>query len=223
MNFKSVFIFTFITFLLSSCAGYHVNSYNNPLLGYDIKSISVPMFVNRTNIVGLSAPMTKEIVLSLQEYSGLKVIGGENDNTDAVLLGIIEAPQHINQTFKSSEPVFTEGDIKNSIGERAPFYYPTKTNYQFSVRFIFIKRPSKEEIELLTSDIGKSIKLHPKIVLEETLNFSGSFSRAVNKNINPGDPGEVNFVKNRGILEKSIFEISKEAANTFKQVVLNVF
>ncbi len=220
MKFKSVFL---LIFVLSSCAGYHINSYHNPLIGYDIKSIAVPMFINRSNIVGLSAPMTKEIVMSLHDYSGLKVYGGNNDSADAVLLGIIEAPQHINHAISSSEPVFTEGDIKSSIGDRAPFYYPTKTTYQFSVRFIFIKRPTKEDLDLLTSELGSSVKLHPKIVLQETLNFSGSFSRAVNKNINPGDPGEVNFVKNRGILEKSIMEMSQEAANTFKQVVLNVF
>jgi hypothetical protein len=74
-----------IFLLLSSCAGYHFNTSNNPLIGYDIKSVAVPMFINRTNIAGLSPMMTKEIILTLNEYSGLRVYGGDFEYEDKLV------------------------------------------------------------------------------------------------------------------------------------------
>lgn len=217
-----VFLF-FFTSLVISCAGYHFNTNNNPLIGYDIKSISVPMFINRTNIPALNTYMTKEIVFVLNEFSGLKITSGENENADAVLLGILESEDQYNKTFKDSETLFTDRDIKESIGNRPPFYYGSKTTYKFQVRYVLIKRPSNSEIELLTSELGKNIKVHPKIVLDETLDVSGNFSRAISPNVNASDGGQVNFVKNKGLLIKSLQDISISAAKDFKQVVLNAF
>jgi len=89
--------------LLSSCAGYHFNTNNNPLIGYDIKTISVPMFVNRSTFPNLAGPMTKEIILALNDYSGLKVFSGNNDSADAVLIGIIESNDHFNEAVKTTQ------------------------------------------------------------------------------------------------------------------------
>ena len=57
---------------LASCAGYHFNTNNNPLIGYDIRSVAVPMFVNRSVIPELAAPMTKEMLQSAgNDYAAL--------------------------------------------------------------------------------------------------------------------------------------------------------
>ncbi len=212
-----------VMILVTSCSGYHFNVNNNPLIGYDIKSIAVPMFVNRSVIPQLAAPMTKEITQALNEYSGLKVISGDSENADTVLIGIIESKNYYKDAVVTTQTAFTSGELTKSIGSRTPFYYPSQTTYNFSLRLIFIKRPTKEEVEFLTSDLGAMVKTHPKIVLEETINLAGVFSRVTGPTSTEKAPGEVNFVKNKGIFEKSLQETSYQAAQTFKQVVLNAF
>jgi hypothetical protein len=212
-----------IFFILSSCAGYHFNTSNNPLIGYDIKSVAVPMFINRSNIAGLSPMMTKEIILTLNEYSGLRVYGGDNQSADAVLVGILESEDLKNKTFKTTETVFTDDKLKESIGNRTPFYIPIETSYKFTMRIFLIKRPTAQELELLASELGKNIVRNPKIVLREVLDVTSSFSRVVADNTSSSSGGEVNFVKNKGVLNKSLEDACVSAASNFKQVVLNAF
>jgi hypothetical protein len=210
---------------LASCAGYHFNTNNNPLISYDIRSVAVPMFVNRSVIPALAAPLTKEITLALNDYSGIRVFSGDNENADAVLLGIIDSRDSYKKTVTTSQSLFTDNDdnIKSSVGKRSPFYYPVQTTYEFTLTVILIKRPTKEELDLLTTDFAKYMKVNPKVVLMDTIDITGNFSRVIGDTISSTKPGEVNFVKNKGIFEKSIQESALDAAKTFKQVVLNAF
>ena len=73
------------------------------------------MFINRTNIAGLSPMMTKEIILTLNEYSGLRVYGGDHQAADAVLVGVLESEDLKNKTFKTTETVFTDKKLQESI------------------------------------------------------------------------------------------------------------
>ena len=220
VRFFSILLFTLT---LASCAGYHFNTTNNPLIGYDIRSVAVPMFVNRSVIPELAAPLTREITYALNDYSGIRVYSGDSDKADAVLIGVIESRDHYNDVVKTTQTLFTDNTVKSSIGDRSPFYYPVQSSYEFSLRIILIKRPSKEELELLTTDIGQYMKVNPKVVLMDTINVTGSFSRVVGETTTPNAVGKTNFVKNRGIFEKSIQETAMNAAKTFKQVVLNAF
>lgn len=206
---------------LASCAGYHFNTTNNPLIGYDIRSVAVPMFINRSVIPDLAAPFTKEIIFALNDYSGIRVYSGDNDKADAVLIGIIESGDHYNDVVQTAQTLFTDKTL--DIGERSPFYYPITTAYEFSLKVILIKRPSKEELELLTTDFGKYMRANPKVVLMDTLTVVGAFSRVVGEATAPNAVGKTNFVKNRGIFEKSIQEAAMNTAKNFKQVVLNAF
>lgn len=181
------------------------------------------MFVNRSVLPQLAAPMTREITLALSDYTGLKVLSGDNENADAILIGIIESKDHYNEVVTTSQTLFTEGDIESSIGNRSPFYYPVQTTYNFSLRLILIKRPTKEELALFTSEMARGHLVHPKVVLEDTISLSGNFSRVAAPTDTPSAEGEVNFVKNKGIFEKSLQDTSYQAAQTFKQVVLNAF
>jgi hypothetical protein len=208
---------------LSSCAGYHFNTNNNPLLSYDIHSVSVPMFINRSSIPELAAPMTREITFALNDYTGIKVFSGDNENADAVLIGIIDSRDHYNEVVKTSSQLFSDTTVKTSVGARSPFYYPVESVYDFSLKIILIKRPSKEELQLLTSDLGQFMKANPKVVLMDTLALSGKFSRVVGESTGPDSPGKTNFVKNRGLFEKSIQDTAVNAGKSFKQVVLNAF
>lgn len=222
MRFFSMLILAAVA-LLTGCSGYHFNTNNNPLIGYDIKTVAVPMFINRSVLPQLAAPMTKEITLALNDYSGLKVFSGDNENADAILIGIIESKDHYNEVVTTSQTLFTEGDVESSIGNRSPFYYPVQTTYGFSLRLILIKRPSKEELAFFTSEMGSKILVHPKIVLEDTINLTGNFSRVAGATNTAATTSEVNFVKNKGIFEKSLQDTCYQAAQTFKQVVLNAF
>lgn len=208
--------------LLSGCAGYHFNTSNNPLIGYDIKTISVPMFINLSVLPQIAAPMTREITLALSDYSGLKVVNNEAQ-ADAVLIGIIESKDHYTEVVRTSQSLFTDKDVAKSIGSRPGFYFPIQSTYDFSLRLILIKRPSKEEIDLMTSELGPYVKAHPKVVLQDAIPLSGTFDRVASPNLTANDAGEVNFVKNKGIFEKSLQDTCYQAAQTFKQVVLNAF
>lgn len=220
VRFFSLF---FMLITLASCAGYHFNTNNNPLIGYDIRSVAVPMFVNRSVIPELAAPITKEIIFALNDYSGLRVFSGESEVADAVLIGIIESRDHYNKTVRTTQTLFTDDTLKSSVGDRSPFYYPVQTTYEFSLKVILIKRPSKEELQLLATDLGQFMKVNPKVVMMDTINLSGSFSRAVGETTSANAVGKTNFVKNKGVFEKSIQETAVSAAKTFKQVVLNAF
>lgn len=222
VRFFSKFIL-FTSVILTGCSGYHFNTNNNPLIGYDVKSVAVPMFINRSVLPQLAAPMTKEITLALNDYSGLKVMSGDNENADAILIGIIESKDHFNDVVTTTQSLFTEGDIKTSIGQRSQFYYPVQTTYNLSLRIILIKRPTKEELTLFTSELGRGALVHPKIVLEDSIALTGTFSRVAQPTNDTSAAGEVNFVKNKGIFEKSLQDTSYQAAQTFKQVVLNAF
>ena len=219
--YPSILILVLISAI--SCSGYHFNTNNNPLVGYDIRTIAVPMFVNHSVLPQLAAPMTREIILALNDYNGLKVVSGDNESADAVLIGILESRDHYNEVVKTTQSLFPADDISKSIGNRSPFYYPVQTSYNFSLRIILIKRPTAQELTLLTSDIGQMIKVHPKIVLEDNILLSGSFLRVVSPTNTANAPGEVNFVKNKGIFDKSLQGTCVQAAQTFKQVILNAF
>jgi hypothetical protein len=221
---KARFFYFFCFIFINGCAGYHFNNNNNPLIGYDIKSVSVPMFVNRSVLPQMSGIMTKEIVLALKDYSGLKVINGENNDSDAVLLGIIESADHYDDVVKTSATAYTNNvNIEKSIGNRTSFYYPSATTYDLRLRIILIKRPSAEEIDFLTKNNLGLARLHPKVVLQEEIPITGSFSRVVSDTLSNNSGGSVNFVKNKGILEKSLQDSCVQTAKNFKQVVLNAF
>lgn len=206
--------------LISACAGYHVSYRDNPLLSYDIRSVAVPMFVNRSVIPHVAAPMTQEIVSVLNQYDGLKVVAGESETTDSILLGIIDSNEKINETITAKSTEFSEG--KTSLGNRQPFYYPSELSYSLRLQLILIKRPSQAELELFKSDLGQYLKLHPKAIINEVIPLSGSYQRVANDNTT-GSGGDVNYVKNVGIFEKSVQDLSRSAAITFRDLILNAF
>lgn len=208
---------------LSSCAGYHFNTNNNPLIGYDIRSVSVPMFVNRTVIADLAAPVTKEIILALNDYSGLKVFNGNNEQADAVLIGILESEDYYKEAVRTTQKLFTEDTVQDSIGNRQSFYYPVQTTYAFQLKIYLIKMATLEDINFLTSELGQYAKYNPSVVLVDTIDLSNNFYRVVGETVDSSSPGKTNFVKNKGIMEKSIQDTAINAAKAFKQVVLNAF
>jgi hypothetical protein len=220
-------IYFLLMLILTSCAGYNFNTTSNPLINYNIRTLSVPMFVNRTNIAGLAPLMTKEIILALNDYSGLKIYGGDKEDTDAVLIGVLESEDSIHATFKTGQVLFTDNDagVKQSVKNRPAFYYPASTNYSFTVYFYLIKRPTETDIKnVLNNQLPIPITaINPKVVLAESLSASGSYSRVVSNSTIGNSGASVNFVKNKGIEHKSLEDVCYQTAVNFKQVVFNAF
>lgn len=219
-NLPFIFSLFVSTFLFVSCAGYHVSYKDNPLLSYDIRSVAVPMFVNRSVFPHVGALMTQEIVTVLNQYHDLEVIPGESFKTDAVLLGVVDSKEKIREAMRAKSTEFTDG--KTSLGGRPDFYYPSEVSYDLTLNLILVKRPSKEELELFKTDLAAYLNLHPKVIINETIALSGSFQRVANDR-GTGLGGDVNYVKNEGIFEKSLQDVARNAAINFRDLILNAF
>lgn len=212
----------FILVIFVSCSGYHFKKRDNPLAAFEINSVAVPMFLNRSAVADVGAYLSKEIILILSSYKGLKVYSGENSSADATLVGIVSSDDHLSTIYKT-EDVFTDGKFSRSIGERNPFYIPNSTSYALRAQLILIRKPSKEDRQMIESSLGPYLNAHPRIVLNESLSLNGSFNREVSPNDGSDSGGRVNYTKNRALLDKSLQNTTKDAARTFEQEVLDAF
>lgn len=181
------------------------------------------MFVNQTILPGASGPMTREVIRMLSQYPGIKVYAGENRKADAVLVGTLTSATRQSVFFKTTSKKFTTGDLKESIGGRKEFYVPSGTSYSMSLNLVLIKDPSIQDRKLIESDLKKYLNRHPKVIFTESIGLSTSFTRTVDSNLSPDDGGVVNYTKNIGLLSKSLDDLSKSAAGTFKEMILNAF
>lgn len=219
-----IFAFLMILLLANACAGYNFVGPKNPFANYGIHSITVPMFVNQSALTGMAGVMTKEIRLRLQRYSGLDVRSGENEGTDAVLIGIIGSSDSRYQVLTPSSRKFTESELADSLGQRSQFYVPTTNLYKLSLRLVLIKRPSKEDLEFLTTgQFSPLISRHPKVIFSQTLDLTGSFTRYLEGNLNVDSAGVVNYTKTQGVFDSSLISLAKSAADQFETVVIHVF
>lgn len=216
------FILFFCLIVIVSCSGYHFKRVDNPLEAYEIRSVAIPMFVNRSAIADVGSYLTKEMTLSLSGYKNLKIYAGENSDADAVLVGVVRADDHLTSVYKNGT-VFTDGNLKSAIEGRNSFYVPSSTSYSLRLQLVLIRRPTKEDRQMLESELGPYLNAHPRIVLNETLPLSGSFTREVLGNVGPDAGQTVNYTKNRALLDKSLQNMAKDAARTFRQEVLDAF
>lgn len=212
----------FIFLFLASCSGYHFKRTDNPFAAYEIQSVAIPMFLNRSAIPDAGAYLNKEIVLSLTGHTGLKIYNGENQDADAVLIGIVTSKDHVTSVYKSDD-TFTTGALEESIKGRKSFYVPSSTSYAMNLQLVLIRRPTKEDRALIESSLGPFLNAHPRIVLNESLSLSGSFTREVFDTLTPDSGGVVNYTKNRSLRDKSLQNMAKDAAKTFNQEVLDAF
>lgn len=209
--------------ILTACSGYRFVENDNPLAIHGIRSVSVPMFVNKSALPNIGATVSKEIVLLLSSYPGLKVTVGENLNSDAILVGIINSSQHLSELLITTDRKFTSGDLKTSIGGRQEFYVPIGTSVTMQVRFVLIKNPNAQDLEMAKGDLSKFMPIHPNVLMDQTMNMTTSFTRVVGNTVDADSPGLVNLTKNKAILDRALEDGSKSLANQFKDVVLNAF
>jgi len=181
------------------------------------------MFINRSVLPSVNGPFTTEFSLLFSEYSGLKVSPGDGKDTDAVLLGIISSPVTRKETVTIISEKFTSGVLQPSMGERRPLYLPFNKQLHLKVRLILIKRPSKEMLEILTSENGELIKSHPKIIFDRMMDVTISYTGSLDINENVDDGGVLNFTKNHSFLSANVKKLAKIAASKFKEEIINAF
>lgn len=220
---SKITLFLLSLVFLQGCGGYHINKRTNPFAGYGIKHITIPMFYNRSNIPAVSAPFTKEFSSVVSAFPDIRVTAGNNQAADAVMIGIIDSSQYINDTVVNTSTLLFEPDVSQGQKKRNPFYLSTTSNYSLSLRVVIIRRPTQQEIEVISGNLGDYIKSHSKIVFDETYPLTGSIQRVVQGSNTSDDPGVVNFTKNLEVFKKNLKTLAKSTANNFKEVVLNAF
>jgi len=207
------------------CSGYKITNSSNPLSGYGIESISVPVFINRTIIPNISGIFTKEIILSLSRYDNLTVYSGEHSSSDSVLIGVLESSNFREDVYEStSKRYISDGtDLKTSIGDRDGFYLGRETKYKFNIRYILIKNPTFHDLEFIKSNLNRSASYHPKVIFHRIVPLSSKFSRILDGNLNVDDGGVVNFTSSHRLFQLSLEKLAKTSAINFEGVILNAF
>jgi hypothetical protein len=211
--------FLFIMLFSSSCADYRFQTLDNPFYQYGINSISVPMFYNQSNFANVSPAFTKEVYKMLSGFKGLKAQGG-NANSDATLIGIIESQDSRKQSRLATNPRSVENIAGSDLGgKRGDFAIPATNTLSLRLRVIVIKKPSKEEINLLKSNLGKQEFISSKIIFKETIPISASFTRE----FLTGDASSVNHSQNLGAQRNSLFAMARSASQSFREMILYAF
>ncbi len=218
MKFSLIFLLLFV-----SCAGYRFDRSTNPFEQYDIQSVSVPMFINHSSLAHISGVFTKEVFALLSKYRDLRVSPGNPGGQDAVLIGVLTSAERRKDLFEVTSTTFTEDAVQGSLGERKPLYLPQTLQYGVNLRLILIKNPLKKEIELMTSSLGKVVPKTKKIIFNEQLSFTQSYSQKIFDNLTPDSGGVVNFTNNFGNFERSLEDLAKEASRRIEQEIFNAF
>jgi len=216
-------IIVFLTLFLSSCAGYQYEYQDNPFSSYDVKSISIPAFLNKSLIPNVSAKMTSSISAVISQNTTLKIYSGNSDDSDATLLGIISSSTRRNEFYKTTKTTLIDKGFASSIGVRREFYLPSESSFKINLYLILIKKPTKNDLALIQKDFLPYLNQHPKVIFTKSIDLTASFSRVLSSNSGPDDGGVVNATKNREVLNKSVDSLALSAATDFRETVLNAF
>lgn len=205
--------------LSGGCAGYRFQSKNNPFAQYGIKSISVPMFYNKSNFADVTGPFTKEIYKTLLEFKNLK-LSTTPENADAVLIGIVESRAKKKESIivrnrRRAEAVFGTDSLGD---ERQDFLVPSVNQIGLRLRIIVIKHPTPTEIKFFQTQFSKNA-ISSKVIFNETF----ALNRSYNLKELRGDAIDVLGTQNRGVEKQQILFMAEGAAQSFKDMILYAF
>lgn len=214
---------------LTSCSGYRLNYPRNPFLEEGVTSLSVPLFINHSSVSGVSAPFTREIMRSLQNYEGPYLFSRENPQADAVLLGFITGPQQLKEAVQNAgtDEVLGFREESNTLSQdgdkvvQRPGYLISRTGLiNLRVTLIMIKNPTWNDI--------KNAKDYPdlflkgpssKVVFTREFNLQRAFSYPILFR------GETDYIASRShyLKQQAIRNMGINLATLFKSEVLDVF
>lgn len=205
--------------LVASCADYRYQKQDNPFSQYGIKTLSIPMFYNQSNFNNISPVFTKEIYKILSGFKGLELRSGKK-NADATLIGIVGSASSLKDSRSGANPRAAKSILgENFANNRNDFAIPSTNNLAVSLKIIVMKHPTEEEIKLLSSDLGNAQVINSKIIFNDIIPISGSFTREI---FGP-EGAEVIATQNRGAQKNTIKGMAQSAAVSFRDMILYAF
>ncbi len=178
------------------------------------------MFYNYSNLPELSGEFTRETYRLLTGFSGLRLASGYDEASDAILIGIIKSPEKLTETLKPTTLRVAQDRAKNAVGvNRQKFYVPGANNVVVSLQIIVIKKPTEEELALLKSGIGDQVQLNSRVIFNEMIPLQLQYTREI-----LDDQGvQVVATQNFGVQRKTIKDLSVQAANSVRDMILYAF
>lgn len=214
---KLLILFSLV--LVCSCADYRYQKQDNPFAQYGIKSLTVPMFYNHSNFSNVSASFTKEVFQMLAGFKGLRIESGKK-STDATLIGIISSSDGLRDSRRGDETRAVKSIFGDEFIEgRNDFFVPSRNSLYMNLRIIVMKHPTEEEIKFLKSGIGEARVISSKIIFTEVIPVTASFTREIFS----GAGNKVIGTQNRGAEKKTIKTMAKNAAVSFRDMILYAF
>jgi hypothetical protein len=213
------FVLCFMIFNLMSCAGYRFRTKKNPFEDNGIRSISIPMFLNKSSLPNVAGVFTREYMLLLNQFPDLTVHSGDDHPSDGILLGIISSPPKYSETVTASGTKLNNGNFP----DRRIFEVPNKNLIQLTVRLVLIKNPGHGKIPLYLSTLGEIMANDPQVIFNQSFPISSEVVLEAADKGPAGSIGETNFTRNKGSIEKNLSEMAKTSANNFKEMILYAF
>lgn len=228
------FTFLALLILMTSCANYRFLYRKNPLGQYEIDSLSIPMFFNKSPIPNTGPIFTREFSQYLSSFQDLKVYSGINPKSDAVLLGIIYSAKSIGETITVTDTKLVSTLIApGDIGSRTDFFTPTQNRVNLNLKLILIKSPSYKELEnidrltsmkgTLPPEIYKKLLEDPRILFNEDFSLSVNFDREIRSFEIENRPGDTNFTNNQGNLNKLLKTMAVQGRDYFRDLIIYAF
>jgi len=202
-----------------SCSGYRLVKKSNPFREYSIKKLSIPMFLNKTSINNVAPSITKELILKLNKFNSLQIVG-TNSNPDAYLIGVIRSSKQMMKTLVvTGERVAGDAAPSNTAGRR-DFSIPTSNDIRMKLHLYLIVKPTREDIEYAYLNPGK-IKgiFNSRVVFNTVLSLNASYNREVFD----GEANVVSGTQSRSARNLAIDTMAKNAADSFERIVINAF
>ncbi len=178
------------------------------------------MFYNYSNMPALSADMTRETYRLLTNFSGLHLHSGYDENSDAVMIGIIKSPEKISETLRPADLRVAQSRAEKSVGgTRGKFYIPGGTTVSLYLQLIVIKKPTEEELTLLKSGIGDQVQKTSRIIFNEFIPLSAKYTREILDT----EGTQVNATQNAGIQRRTTKDMASQAAINIRDMILYAF
>ena len=206
--------------LFTGCSGYRFAQQENPLSQYGIQSLSIPMFYNYSNISEASGEFTRETHRLFTSFSGLRIVSGYSEKTDAVLIGIIKGPEKLTESFRGGSLQVAQNKTPIAIGDkRQDFYVPVTNTTMASLHIIVIKKPTEEDLALLKSGIGDMVQLNSKVIFNDIIPLTQQSTREYL------DAEAVNVVgtQNLGVQRRVVKTMAEQAAINVRDMILYAF
>lgn len=177
------------------------------------------MFYNYSSLGEVSADFTRETYRMLTNFSALRLHSGYDKNSDAVMIAIIKSPDKLANTQTGINPIEARQKVPDAVGNREKFSVPSATTLSLSINVIVIKKPTEEELALLKSGIGDKIKLTSRVIFNDTIPLSTTYTREILS----GNGIDVNSTQNAGIQRKIVKNLAETAATSIRDMILYAF